>query len=659
MQTILLNDILTIFGLSVAVLYICHRVQVPTVVGFLLTGLLAGPHGLGLVKAIEAIELLAEVGVVLLLFVIGLEFSLKSLWKIRKLVLVSGFSQVLLTFLAALIIVRALGRSLPEAVFIGFLVSLSSTAIVMKILQEKAEVESPHGNTTLGILIFQDIIVVPMMLFIPLLTGTAGNYGEKFLIFLAEGVGIILLVIIGSRWVVPWILYQVTKTRIPELFLLSVVVICLLVAWGTYNVGLSLALGAFLAGLIISESEYSHQVIGNFIPFRDVFTSFFFVSVGMLLDLNFLIQQPVSIALITVGVLGLKTLIAAFAVALTGLPLRTVIIVGMALCQVGEFSFILAKTGIEYDLLAEGMYQMFLAVSVLTMAATPFVMAVAPSVADIFLRLPLPRKLKRGSYPLRETRRVHEKDHLIIIGFGINGKNLARAARASRIPYVIIEINPESVREERAKGEPIYYGDATQEAVLQHARIKEARAVVIVINDPTATRRITQLARRMNPKIHIIVRTRFLREMGPLYELGANEVIPEEFETSVEIFARVLGKYLQPKEEIEKFIAEVRSENYGMLRTLSKEATSCLDVAQCLPDFEIVSFRVGKKSTVAGKTLAQIAMRKKYGVTLLAVRRNAELIYNPDPEIQFFENDLLVVIGQPEKISKVASLFSD
>ncbi len=659
MQTILLNDILTIFGLSVAVLYICHRIQVPTVVGFLITGLLAGPYGLGLVKATEAIELLAEVGVVLLLFVIGLEFSLKSLWKIRKLVLGSGFAQVLLTFLAALMIVLALGRPLPQAVFIGFLVSLSSTAIVMKILQEKAEVESPHGNTSLAILIFQDIIVVPMMLFLPILTGTGGNYGEKFLIFLAEGAGVILLVIIGSRWVVPWILYQVTRTRIPELFLLSVVVLCLLVAWGTHKVGLSLALGAFLAGLTISESEYSHQVIGNFIPFRDVFASFFFVSVGMLLDLRFLTQQPVSILLITVGVLVLKTLIAALAAALTGLPLRTVIIVGMALCQIGEFSFILAKTGIEYHLLTKGMYQMFLAVSVLSMAATPFVMAAAPAVADLFLRLPLPRKLKRGSYPLREPKSVHEKNHLIIIGFGINGKNLARAARASRIPYVIIEMNPEVVRRERAEGEPIYYGDATQEAVLQHARIKGARVIVIVINDPTSTRRVTQLARRMNPKVHIIVRTRFLREMGPLYELGANEVIPEEFETSVEIFSRVLGKYLQPKEEIEKFIAEVRSENYGMFRTLSKEAMSCLDVAHCLPDFEIVSFRVGEKSTVAGKTLAQIALRKKFGVTLLAVSRNAELIYNPDPEIQFLENDLLVVIGQPEKMSKVASLFAN
>jgi CPA2 family monovalent cation:H+ antiporter-2 len=657
MQTILLNDILTIFGLSVTVLYICHRVRIPTVVGFLLTGLLAGPHGLGLVKAAEAIEILAEVGVVLLLFTIGLEFSLKSLWKIRKLVLISGFSQVLLTFLAALIIVLALGRSLPEAVFIGFLIALSSTAIVMKILQEKAEVESPHGNTTLGILIFQDIIVVPMMLFIPLLAGTAGNYGEKLLIFMAEGVGIILFVILGSRWVVPWILYQVTKTRIRELFLLSVVVICLLVAWGTYNVGLSLALGAFLAGLIISESEYSHQVIGNFIPFRDVFTSFFFVSVGMLLDSKFLIHQPVSIALITIGVLGLKTIIAGLAAALTGLPFRTVILVGMALCQVGEFSFILAKTGIEYDLLTESMYQMFLAVSVLTMAATPFVMAAAPSVADVLLRLPIPRRFKRGSYPLRDTKKVYEKDHLIIIGFGINGKNLARAARASRIPYVVIEMNPEAVRRERAGGEPIYYGDATQDAVLQHARIKEARAIVVVINDAASTRRITHLARRMNPKVHIIVRTRFLREMEPLYELGANEVIPEEFETSVEIFSRVLGKYLQPKGEIEKFIAEVRSENYGMFRTLSKEATSCLDVAQCLPDFEIVSFRVEKKSSILGKSLAQVAMRRKFDVTLLAIRRNSELIYNPDPEIQFFEDDLLVVIGRPEKIAAVASLF--
>lgn len=657
MQAILLNDVLIIFGLSVAVLYICHRVRVPTVVGFLLTGLLAGPHGLGLVKAVDAIEILAEVGVVLLLFIIGLEFSLRNLWKIRKLVFIAGFSQVLLTFAATLIIVRALGRPAAEAVFIGFLVSLSSTAIVMKILQEKAEVESPHGQATLGILIFQDIIVVPMMLFTPLLAGTTGNFSEALLIFMAEGVGIVLLVIIGSKWIVPWILFQVAKTRIRELFLLSVVVICLLIAWATHKAGLSLALGAFLAGLIISESEYSHEIIGNFIPFRDVFTSFFFVSVGMLLDLNFLLKHPEYIGLIAVGVLLLKTLIAGLAVAFTGLPLRTVVLIGMALSQVGEFSFILSRAGVEYGLLTPTLYQMFLAVSVLTMAATPFVMAVAPSFADTFLRLPLPRRLKRGSYPLKDASRAHEKDHLIIIGFGINGRNLARAARVSGIPYVIIEMNPQAVREEKAKGEPIYYGDATQEAVLKHARIKEARVVVSVINDPTATRRITELARRLNRKVHIIVRTRFLREMGPLYDLGANEVIPEEFETSVEIFTRVLGKYLQPKEEIEKFIHEVRSENYGMFRTISREASSCMNITHCLPDFEIVSLRVGKKSSMLGKTLAQIAIRKKFGVTVLAIRRGLELIYNPDPEIQFLEDDLLILLGQPEKISQVASLF--
>jgi len=517
MQAILLNDVLTIFGLSVAVLYICHRVRVPTVVGFLLTGLLAGPHGLGLVKALNALEILAEVGVVLLLFIIGLEFSLRNLWKIRKLVFVAGFSQVLLTFAATLIIVRALGRPAAEAVFIGFLVSLSSTAIVMKILQEKAEVESPHGQATLGILIFQDIIVVPMMLFTPLLAGTTGNLSEAF---------------------------------------------------------------------------------------RDVFTSFFFVSVGMLLDLNFLLKQPEYIGLIAVGILLLKTCIAGLAVTFTGLPLRTVVLIGVALSQVDEFSFILSRAGVEYGLLTPTLYQMFLAVSVLTMAATPFVMAVAPSFADTFLRLPFLRRLKRGSYPLKDDSRAHEKDHLIIIGFGINGRNLARAARVSGIPYVIVEMNPQAVREEKAKGEPIYYGDATQEAVLKHARIKEARVVVSVINDPTATRRITELARRLNRKVHIIVRTRFLREMGALYDLGANEVIPEEFETSVEIFTRVLGKYLQPKEEIEKFIHEVRSENYGMFRTISREASSCMNITHCLPDFEIVSLRVGKKSAMLGKTLA-------------------------------------------------------
>lgn len=657
METQLLKDIIIIFGVSIVVILICHRIRVPVIVGFLLTGILAGPHGLGLLKAVHEIEILAEIGIVLLLFTIGIEFSFKNLLRIKKSVLMGGSLQVLLTFVAAFFLSRYFGQAFSESVFIGFLVSLSSTAIVLKLIQERAEVDSPHGRTTLGILIFQDVIIVPMMLVTPLLVGATGNLGNSILVLVAKGIGIILLVIVSAKWIVPQMLYQISRTRNRELFLLSVVAICLAVAWLTSSAGLSLALGAFLAGLIISESEYSHQALGNILPFRDVFTSFFFVSIGMLLDSGFLFQRPGFIALIALCVLVLKSIIAGSVTVLLGFPLRTGILVGLALSQVGEFSFILAKTGTEHGLLAGNIYQIFLSVSVLTMAATPFIMTLAPHLSDIILRLPLPKRLVSGFYPVAEIKVEGKKDHLIIIGFGLNGRNVAQAAKATDIPHVIIDMNPETVRSEQAKGEPIYYGDAAQEAVLQYANIKDARIVVVAINDPTATRRMTELARRLNPKVHFIVRTRYLQEVKALHELGADEVIPEEFETSVEIFTRVLAKYLIPRDEIERFVTEVRSDGYKMFRSLSKKSVSFSDLTLHLPGVEISTLRVDVRSALAGKSLTQLELRKRYGVTVLAIRRTSQILSNPHGDMQLFANDVLFVLGPPEKIAEVTSLF--
>jgi CPA2 family monovalent cation:H+ antiporter-2 len=659
MEIPLLNDIVVIFGLAIAVLFICHRLRVPAVVGFLLTGIFVGPYGFGLVKAVHEVEILAEIGIVLLLFTIGIEFSLKKLLQIRKSVLMGGSLQVFLTFLAAFFITRWFGQAFAEAIFIGFLVALSSTAIVLKLIQERAEVDSPHGRTTLGILIFQDIIIVPMMLVTPLLAGATGNLGESVLVLLAKGIGIILLVMVSTKWIVPQVLYQIARTRNQEIFLLSVVVICLSVAWLTSKAGLSLALGAFLAGLIISESEYSHQALGNILPFRDVFTSFFFVSIGMLLDVGFLFQQPGTIALIALGILVLKSIVACFATVLLGFPFRTSILVGLALSQVGEFSFILSKTGVEHGLLAGNIYQMFLAFSILSMAATPFIITLAPRIADIILRLPLPKRLISGFYPVPEIKVKGKKDHLIIIGFGVNGRNVARAARLSGIPYAIIEMNPETVRNEQVQGEPIYYGDSTQEVVLQHANIKDARIVVTAINDPAATRRITEIIRRLNPKVHLIVRTRYFQEMKPLYELGANEVIPEEFETSVEIFTRVLAKYLIPRDEIEALVAEIRSDGYEMFRSLFKESSSFSDLNLQLPDVEISTLRVVERSPLVGKSLAEIELRKKYGVTVLAIRRNSQILSNPNVNMPFCTNDVLFILGPPDRVAEVAGLSQE
>jgi CPA2 family monovalent cation:H+ antiporter-2 len=656
----LLSDILVIMLIAVAVVYFCHRIRIPMIVGFLFTGIIAGPRGLGLIGDIEAVKTLAEVGVISLLFTIGLEFSFRNLLNIRRSVLLGGSIQVALTFIIFYLMALYFGLPMQEAVLIGFLISLSSTAIVMKIFQDRAEMDTPHGNTALGILIFQDLIVVPMMLSIPYLAGTAGHEANVLLILLAEVAGIALFVFTCTKWLVPWFLFYVASTRSRELFLLSVIVLCLAIAWLTHMAGLSLALGAFLAGLIVSESEYSEQALGNILPFKDVFTSFFFVSIGMLFDMGFLLDHPLLIVFTALLVLFCKSLVAGLAAVFVGLSLRSAVLVGFSLSQVGEFSFILAGSALQVGLMKDFYYQFFLAVSVLSMMVAPFVIRGAPFFAHQLLKLPLPRKIKRGSYAQRPASHgaLKLKDHLIIIGFGLNGRNLARAAVIAGIPHVIIEMNPAVVREEREKGTPIFYGDATQEQILRHADIRSARSVAIVINDAAATRRITEIVRRLNTKVYILVRTRYITEIRPLRDLGADEVIPEEFETSVEIFSRILNKYLLPKDEIEKLIMEIRGDGYQMFRSLSEDAASCKDLRFCLPDVEISSFRVKAGSPIIGKSLFDTEMRKKHGVTLLAVNRDAQILSNPPADLKFTEGDILFVVGQADSIQAVEDLVN-
>lgn len=654
----LLKDIFIIFGLSIVVLFVCLRIKIPTIVGFLITGIVAGPHGLGLISAVTEVETMSEIGIVFLLFTIGIEFSLKDLMKIKKLVFLGGSAQVLLTILAFFFVARHVGQTVSQSVFMGCLMALSSTAIVLKLLQERAEIDSPHGRTSLGILIFQDIAIVPMILVTPMLAGAAGHIIGSLAVLTIKVAGILILVFVSSKWLVPQLLYQITRTRNREIFLLSIIILCIAVAWLTYSLGLSLALGAFLAGLIISESEYSHEALGNILPFKDLFISFFFISIGMLLNLDFVFRNIGVIALITLGVVVLKAIIAGATASLLGYPLRTMILVGCALSQVGEFSFVLSKAGLEYGLLIPGKtYQLFLAVSVLTMMVTPFVIQLSPRLVDAAQRLPLPQQLKSGVHPAFTGADIAQTDHLIVIGFGVNGRNVARAAKTAGVPYIVIEMNPETVRYEKAMGEPIFYGDATHEAIFHHARINTARIIVITIADAAATRKITTLARRMNPKVHIIARTRFLQEMEPLYELGADEVIPEEFETSVEIFTRVLSKYLIPKDEIERFIREVRADGYHMFRSLSAEAASCSDLRHCMPDIEITTFRLDDASPLVGKTLGETELRKKYGITVLAVRRNSTTISNPDVSLKFAPHDILFILGKTEQFASVSNLF--
>jgi len=652
-----LDDIVIIIGLSAVVLYLCHRLELPAIVGYLLTGLLTGPYGFKLVGNLEAVTKLAEIGVVALLFTIGLEFSFRNLVQLRRTALLGGTLQVMLTLLVAAVISHGLGRPAGQSVFIGFLTALSSTAIVMKLLQDRAEVETPHGGSALGILIYQDLIVVPMMLLLPFLGGAADGSSEGLLFLLAKEIGVILALVVAAKWAVPWTLSRVTRTGSRELFLLTIVMIVLAVAWLTHVAGLSLAVGAFLAGLVISESEYSHQAMGNVIPFRDVFASFFFVSVGMLLDLRFLAGEPGSVFLLAAGIMLVKSLAAATAFLFVGLPIRVAALAGICLGQIGEFSFILAEAGRKYGLLTQAINQEFLAYSVITMMATPFLFRIAHPVAEAAARLPLPRRLKRGSVPAAGTAQLHEKDHLIIVGFGVYGQNIARAAREAKIPYAALDMNADWVHEHRQKGEPVHYGDATHEAILRHVAIGRARILVVVISDAAATRRITDLARRLNPRLYIVVRTRFIQEIGPLVETGANEVVSEEFETSVEIFSRILSRYLLPEDEIHRFVENIRSDGYAMFRNLSKHATSCPHIGACLPDVDLRSVRVHEASPLAGRTIAEGKLGTAFGVTILAVRRGGEILSIPPPDLSLEPEDILFVAGPPARIADLEAVL--
>jgi monovalent cation:H+ antiporter-2, CPA2 family len=660
MADLLLTDLLIIFGLSIPVVFIFSRLKIAPLVGFLLAGILAGPFGFGLIRDIENIEVLAEIGVVLLLFTIGIEFSLRELLKLRRIVLLGGGLQVFLTTVIVAFIFSGLGYPYKAAIYMGLIVSLSSTAIVLKLLQEKGEIYSTHGRISLGILIFQDIAAVLIIILAPLLAGQTVT-GDAIFELAFRGLGLVLLTLISSRYVVPFLLFQVAKTRNNELFLLSVVVIGLSVAWITSIAGLSLALGAFLAGLIISDSEYAAQALGNVIPFRDMFMSIFFISTGMLLNLDLVKTHLLLILAATLTVLFLKSFVSALTTSLIGFPLYTMLLVGFSLAQIGEFSLVTASVGFESGILSGAIYQEFLAVTVISMVLTPFFMDIGHYSATSTQRFRLPKIFTVDRYTSLKGDGQEKgfENHLIIIGYGVNGRNVAIAAQKASIPYVIIEINPETVRQEKLKGTPITYGDAAQKTVLEHAGIITAKSVIVTAGDPVSSWRVIEAAKRLNPDVYVIARTHYLNEIDRFYAIGSDEVISDEFECSIELFSRVLNRYIVPGDEIETICNQLRADHYRMLRSPEMRRKGVCELSLDFSDVEIKSIRVGKHSEAVGKTLGTLDLRKKYGVTVLAISRNHRLIYDMRAETELNPDDILLVISSHKQLDEIRRLFED
>ncbi len=651
MELAILKDIVIIFAFATAVNYLFTKIRIPTIIGYLLTGIVAGPSLLSIIQSPHEIEFMAEIGIILLMFTIGLEFSLNHLIKIRNIVFFGGFIQLVFTAGVTALFARMYDMSWGSAVFIGFLTALSSTALVLKILQERGEVTSNYGRTVVGILIFQDIILIPLILLTPMLGGATTAIGPKLIGLGTKTLFIIALVYVGNRWIMPRVLHLIALTKNQELFLMSILLVCLAVALLTSELGMSLAFGAFLGGLMISRSEYSQNAFSHLVPFKDTFTSFFFVSIGMLLDLSFVAEHIVLVLGTVLLVIAIKTFVAGGTAFVLGHTFRGTVVVGIAMAQIGEFSFILAKTGQTYQILTDHFYQLFLAVTIVSMAVSPFLIMVAKPTANLMLKLPIPQFLIKGLFPLQEIEVPEMQNHIVLIGKDSRSLNLSRMANRMKLPYVSVIFDPAEVRKRQLRGEMAVYGDAMNEPILRKAHVETAEIVVISIGDAITALGIIEKVRALNKHANIIVRAKYVSDIEDLYEMGADQVIPEEFETAIDLFERILKKLLIPKGEIEAAISRIRDDNYGIFR--EKDENNTFTLSEEIPDVEIVALKAADYSVFPGRSLKDIHLRKEFGLTVVAAKRGERIFENPGSGFVFEPDDIVYVLGKPEKIAQL------
>jgi len=537
-ELVFLQDLVIILAAAVAVVALLRRLHVPSIAGFIVAGTVVGPHALGLVQDLHQVEILAELGVVLLLFGIGLEVSLERIRRLWRLIVLGGGVQVGTTVLLVATLGAQLGLDVRSGIFLGFVVAVSSTAIVLRGLSTRGELDAPHGRLALGILVFQDLCVVPMVLVIPLLR-TGGPERATFWMPLLTAALVVTGALVAAQLVVPRFLDAVARTRQRDLFVLSVFLVCLGTAWAVSSVGVSLALGAFLAGIVVSGSRYREQAFSDLVPLREVLTSIFFVSIGMLLNLGNVFRELLPILGLCAAIVAGKFLIVFITALVLRLPLRVGVLTAAALSQVGEFSFVLllASGG---TILSEPFQSHLTVAIILSMLATPFGLALGPHLAAGLGQVdPLTRLLAVRTTQEMETSSL--RNHVIIAGYGLTGRALARALARVGTPYVIADINADNVRTAARRGEPACFGDVTSAEVLGHLGVTRASDIVLAINDPDATVRATRSVRRAAPDLRITARTAYEIDAPRLELAGANHVVAAETAAAGVITGHVLG----------------------------------------------------------------------------------------------------------------------
>jgi len=652
-----LQELIVVLAATIGIVFFFQKLNLPTIAGFLLAGVIIGPNALGLIRNASTVDVLAEVGVALLLFTIGLEFSLSQILSLKKRMIAVGLLQVGMTILAVVVAATLFGVAARSAAFYGFLVALSSTAIVLRVYRERNELNSIQGQMVTTILLLQDLSIVPMILLVPLLGATGSGTFAGIALAISKALLALAAIVWTARTLLPSMLHQIALLGNREVFLLFIIFVCLGTAWLTSLAGLSLALGALIAGMVISESELSHQIVADVLPLRHTFSGIFFISIGMLLDLELLYRHLAPSLALLAGLVSIKSLIVVLLFWWFYKSLRLGVILGLSLAQVGEFSFILAKLGIDHHLLAPTEKQIFLGASIMSMIATPFLIQLAQPLAFAISGGFKNKPQSQGTQPGVEDSAAGA-NHVIIVGYGLNGQNLARVLKEVGLPFCILEMNPDLVHEARRRDETVSFGDGTRLEILEQARIKDARVLVIAISDRIATAQIVSLARRLRSDLTIIVRTRYVADLDSLYRLGANEVIPEEFETSVEIFARVLQQFHIPRNVIGLQVDLIRRDHYNTLRGVHLQGRGLDELNRFLVGATSDMFSILEDSPAAAKSLQQLDLPGRSGVSLVAVIRDEKSFVNLQPGFKLEVGDKLVLIGPHKALDAAAKILN-